>query len=59
MAVSAHQGSSEAPGPIGCREPPEVEPVIFRFEYEKVVYDSPKPNSKRGVILFYVTRTLQ
>ena len=24
----------------------------FRFEYENVVYESPKPNSKRGSILF-------
>ena len=31
-ADGTHQGSKAAPGPLGWRVPPAVEPLIFRFE---------------------------
>ena len=31
-ADRTHQGSKAAPGPLGWRVPPAVEPLIFRFE---------------------------
>ena len=49
-----HQGSSEEPGPGAWREPPAVEPLTFRLEYEKVVYDKPWPKGKRGSIPFCI-----
>lgn len=48
--VRTDHGSSEDPGPGGCRFPPAGDPFTFILEYSKVVYERPKPNSKRGAI---------
>lgn len=51
---TAHLGSSDVPKPLGGLEGPLVtEPLIFKPEYSKVVYDRPNPNSNLGSISAY------
>lgn len=56
MDEVAYLESNDVPKPFGGLVGPLViEPLIFKLEYAKVVYDSPNPNSNLGAT-FALTR---